>query len=186
VAFDEEQVKIMTLEAYADTILPGEKRYPDDHAIAGVSEGGGAVAAGALEVLEDSASGVAVGLPYLAQSLNGHAQNYASEHNLELNPELPAFVALDYDHRAELVATLTKPGHPERDGWVLLAMFSNMAFDIAPHKHTAEALAEGHPGLTAIGLSKPDADGLWRFPEFSYGRQLASPRPDTTPSGSPA
>ena len=185
-SLDEEQVKIMTLEAFADTIIPGEKRSPDDHAIAGVSEGGGAVAAGALEVLEHSASGVSAGLPYLAVSLNGHAQTYAQEHGIELDETLPAFVALSYEDRAEVVTMLTKPGHPEKDGWVLLALFSNMAFDIAPHKHTLEAMAEGHPGLTAIGLTKPDADGLWRFPEFSYGRELAQPRPDTTPSGSPA
>lgn len=184
-ALDEEQTRVLTLEAFADTIIPGEKRHADDHAIAGVSEGGGAVAAGALEVLEDPASGVAAGLPYLAQSLNQHAQHYAQEHGIELNPDLPAYVALSYEDRAEIVAALTKPGNPERDGWVLLALFSNMAFDIAPHKHTAEALAEGHPGLTAIGLSKPDADGLWRFVDFSYQRQLANPRPDTTPSGSP-
>ena len=185
-ALDEEQTKVMTLEAFADTIVPGEKRFPDDHAIAGVSEGGGAVTAGALEVLEHSASGVAAGLPYLAQALNGHAQNYAQEHGIELDGELPAFVALSYEDRAEVVAMLITPGHPEKDGWVLLALFSNMAFDIAPHKHTIEAMEEGHPGLLAIGLTKPDADGLWRFPDFSYGRQLAQPRPDTTPSGSPA
>lgn len=183
-ALEEEQ--ITTLEAFADTIVPGEKRHPDDHAIAGVSEGGGAVAAGALEVLEHSASGVAAGLPYLAQSLNGHAQNYAQEHGITLREDLPAFVALSYEDRAEVVAILTKPGHPEKDGWVLLALFSNMAFDIAPHKHTIEAMEEGHPGLLAIGLTKPDPDGLWRFPDFGYGRQLAKSRPDTTPSGSPA
>ena len=182
-ALDEEQV--MTLEAFADTIIPGEKRRPDDYAVAGVSEGGGAVEAGALVVLEDPASGVAAGLPYLAQSLNQHAQNYAQEHGIEANPELPAFVALSYEDRAEIVAALTRPGHPERDGWVLLALFSNMAFDIAPHRHTLEAMEEGHPGLTALGLSKPDPDGLWRFTDFSYGRQLANSRPDTDPSGSP-
>jgi enediyne biosynthesis protein E8 len=183
VALEEEQVT--TLEAYADTIIPGEKRFPDDHAIAGVSEGGGSVAAGALELLEDQASGVAAGLPYLADAVNQHARNYAQEHGIELNPELPAFVALSYEDRAEIIAMLTKPGHPERDGWILLAQFCSMAYDIAPHRHTIEALEEGHPGLTALGLSKPDPDGLWRFKDFSYGRQLANIRPDTTPSGSP-
>lgn len=183
---DEEQVKVMTLEAYADTIVPGEKRFPDDHAIAGVSEGGGSVAAGALEVLSDPASGVAAGLPHLAQSLNAHARTYAQEHGITLDPDLPEFVALPYEHRAAIILALTAPGHPEKDGWVLLALFSVMAFDIAPHKHTVEALAEGHPGLLALGLTKPDPDGFWRFDEFSYGRPLARRRPDTTPSGSPA
>lgn len=185
-ALDEEQTKIMTLEAYADTIVPGEKRSPDDHAIAGVSEGGGAVAAGAIEVLEDPASGVAAGLPYLAVSLNGHAANYAQEHGIELDPELPAFVSLSYDQRAAVITILTTPGHPEKDGWVLLAMFSNMAFDVAPHKSTKDALAEGHPGLVQMGMMPPNDDGLWRFKDFSYGRDMARRLPNTTPSGSPA
>jgi hypothetical protein len=186
VALDEEQTKVMTLEAFADTIIPGEKRSPDDHAIAGVSEGGGAVAAGALELLHDPATGVTAGLPYLAVSLNGHAANYAQEHGIELDPELPAFVALDYEHRASLILSLTANGHPEKDGWVLLVMFSNMAFDIAPHRSTKEALAEGHPGLLAMGYTPPGEDGLWRFKEFSYKRDLARRLPNTTPSGSPA
>lgn len=46
---DEEQVRTMTLEAFADTIVPGEKRSPDDQAIAGAVTGGGAVVAGAVE-----------------------------------------------------------------------------------------------------------------------------------------
>ena len=185
-ALDEEQTKVMTLEAFADTIIPGEKRSPDDHAIAGVSEGGGAVTAGALELLEDPATGVTAGLPYLAIGLNAHATNYAQEHGIELDPELPAFVSLDYDQRAALILQLTAPGHPEKDGWVLLALFSNMAFDIAPHKSTLDALAEGHPGLVQMGMMAPNEDGLWRFKEFSYKRDMARRLPNTTPSGSPA
>ncbi|MFD0887667.1 DUF5987 family protein, partial [Streptosporangium algeriense] len=30
----------MTLEAFADTIVPGEKRSPGDEAVAGAAEGG--------------------------------------------------------------------------------------------------------------------------------------------------
>ncbi|HEU5471763.1 MAG TPA: DUF5987 family protein [Actinophytocola sp.] len=169
----------MTLEAFADTIIPGEKRSPDDHAIAGVSEGGGAVAAGALELLHDQAAGVVAGLPYLAASLNGHAQTHAAERGLELDGSLPAFVALSYPDRVAVVERLTTPGHPEKDGWVLLALFSNMAFDVAAHRHTVEALESGHPGLLAMGFTKPDADGLWRFAEYSYGAELAKRHPDT-------
>jgi enediyne biosynthesis protein E8 len=185
VALDEEQVKVMTLEAYADTIVPGEKRSPDDHAIAGVSEGGGAVQSGALDLLNDPASGTAAGLPFLAVMANGHAQNYAAEHNIELDPELPAFVSLPYEHRAQLIIQLTAHGHPERDGWILLAMFSSIAFDTAAHLPTQQAYAEGHPGLLQMGYYPPNEDGLYRFPEFSYNKPLARRRPDTTPSGSP-
>ena len=182
---DEDQVRIMTLEAFADTIIPGAKRSPDDRAIAGVSEGGGAVAAGALELLETPASGVVAGLPYLAQGLNTHAQAYAGEKGLALDEDVPAFVALSYEDRAELILRLTAPGYAERDGWVALAQFSTMAFDIAPHLHTVEALEAGHPGLTHMGYFKPDDDGLWRFPTFSYGKPLARRHPNTTASGSP-
>jgi hypothetical protein len=182
----DEQAKVATLEAYADTIVPGEKRFPGDRAIAGASAGPGAVEAGALELLHTEATGVTVGLPYLVQSLNEHARSYAAEHELELDDDVPPFVALSYADRTELVRSLTAPGHPEKDGWVSLALFCNMAYDSAPHKHTAEAIAEKHPGLLAMGYRAPDADGLWRFPNFSYRRELAKLHPDTTASGSPA
>ena len=179
---DEEQT--MTLEAFADTIIPGNKRSPDDRAIAGVATDGGAVAAGALELLADPATGVAAGLGPLSQALNGHAQAYAAEQGLPAEDGVPAFVALPYEHRAAVIQRLTTPGHPEKDGWVLLALFSNMAFDVAAHRHTTEAIEAGHPGLTSMGFAQPDPDGLWRFPEYSYGRQLADLHPDTIPSGS--
>lgn len=181
---DEQAVRTMTLEAFADTIIPGEKRYPDDRAIAGVAPGGGAVAAGALELLETPATGVTDGLSPLSQRLNEHAVSYAEENGLTLDDTVPAFVALEFEHRAAIIQRLTTPGHPEKDGWVLLAMFSNMAYDIAAHMHTADALEAGHPGLTAMGFAKPNADGLWRFPEFSYGRKLAESHPDTNETGS--
>jgi len=98
---------------------------------------------------------------------------------------VPAFVALPYEHRAAVILRLTAPGHPEKDGWVLLALFCNMAFDVAAHMHTTDAIAAGHPGLVAMGFAKPDPDGLWRFPAYSYRRPLANLHPATTASGSP-
>lgn len=182
---DEQQARTTTLEAFADTIIPGEKRSPEDRAIAGVATGGGAVAAGALELLEMPATGISAALDHLAGALNGHAQVYAAEYGLTLDEEVPAFVALSYEHRVAVVQMLTTPGHPEKDGWVLLALFSNMAFDVAAHMHTVDAIEAGHPGLVAMGFAKPDADGLWRFPAYSYGRELARVHPNTTASGSP-
>jgi hypothetical protein len=178
--------RTMTLEAFADTIVPGERRSPDDRAVAGVSSGGGAVASGAVELLEQPAGGIADALEGLALTLNDHAQEYAEERGLRLDDDVPPFVALPYEHRAALVQILTTPGHPEKQLWVSLAVFSNMAFDSAAHLSTHEALATGHPGLLAIGFARPDTDGLWRFPQFSYGRPLASLHPDTTATGSPA
>lgn len=183
---DEVQDRISTLEAFADTIVPGEKRTSEDRAVAGASPGPGAVAAGALALLDTPATGVTAGLPFLAQSLNEHARVYAAEFGLSLDETVPPFVALSFEHRTALVLRLTAPGHPEKEGWVGLALFCNMSFDSAAHLHTAEAIASGHPGLLAMGWSAPDSDGLWRFPQYSYRRVLAKVHPDTTPSGSPA
>jgi len=180
-----DDIQKATLEAFADTIVPGVKRYPEDRAIAGVCDDPGAVEAGALELLGDPATGVTAGLVPLSEALNAHAGAYAEREGVTLDDGVPPFVSLTYEHRAALVAELVAPGHPERDGWVVLALFSNMAFDIAAHRSTPEALADGHPGLLAMGFTEPDADGLWRFPDFSYGQELAKRHPSTTESGSP-
>lgn len=184
-AASDEQIRTMTLEAFADTIVPGAKRTPDDRAIAGVCDDPGAVEAGAIDMLETPATGVTAGLAPLSVALNAHAETYAASNGLDLDADVPAFVALAYEHRTALITELTRPGHPEKDGWVLLALFSNMAYDSAAHRSTTEALADGHPGLLAMGFAEPDTDGLWRFPDFSYGQELAKRHPNTTASGSP-
>jgi len=176
----------LTLEAYADSIVPGEKRWPGDRAVAGASEGGGAVAAGAIRLLCWDATGIHDDLENLAGLANGHARAYAEESGIELDRSVPPFVALSYEDRVTLIRRLTAPGHPEKEFWVLLSLFCNMAFDSAAHLHTAEAIADGHPGLRAMGITAPGDDGLWRFEDFGYGRQLARLHPDTTATGSPA
>ncbi len=174
----------MTLEAFADTIIPGAKRYPGDRAVAGVAEGGGAVTAGAVELLRHPAGGLADSVDGLMDLLNLHAAEYAAQSNVELDESVPAFVALSFADRTALVQELTAVDHPEKALWVALALFSNMAFDSAPHLHTMEALASGHPGLTTMGFAPADADGAWRFSHISYGRQLAKPNPLTLDNGS--
>jgi enediyne biosynthesis protein E8 len=185
-ALDERQARDMTLEAFADTIIPGEKRFPGDRAIAGISEGGGAVQAGALAILEMPEGGMAPALDDVASALNAHAERYREEHGLAADESVPAFVALESDDRIGLVMELNTPGHPEKELWSGLALFCYMAFDTGAHLHTIDALRDGHPGLTAMKFTSPDPDGLWRFPESSYQRPLSSLHPDTTPSGSPA
>jgi enediyne biosynthesis protein E8 len=180
-----DQRRVATLEAYADTFVPGERRAPGDLAIADAAPGRGAVAAGALELLETPATGVSAGLADLAVNLNAHATAYAVEHGITIDPEVPPFVGLRFADRTALVCQLISPSHPEKDIWVLVALFCFMAFDTAAHMHTADAIANGHPGLAAMGFAAPDADGLWRFPDFSYGRQLARPHPRTTSNGDP-
>ncbi|GLU48722.1 DUF5987 family protein [Nocardiopsis ansamitocini] len=181
-----EDDRTITLEAFADTIIPGEKRSPGDRSVAGAAPDGGAVAAGAIELLETSATGLTDGLDNFAGDLDAHARAYADQHALVLDDSLPPFAALPFTDRTALVRALTAPGHPEKVFWVMLSLFCNMAYDSAAHLHTADAIAAGHPGLTAMGFAVPDADGLWRFTEHSYGRKLADLHPDTTPSGSPA
>ncbi|GIF72127.1 DUF5987 family protein [Asanoa siamensis] len=183
---DEDPVKILTIEAFADTIVPGEKRSPDDRAVAGAAPGAGAVEAGALDLLRLPGGGLAEALDSLAVTVNEHAAEYARGKGLVLDDSVPPFVALPFDHRTELVRILTDPAHPEKQMWVSLALFCNMAFDSAAHLPTAQAFADGHPGLLGIGYFPPDTTGEFRFPDFSYGRQLAKHHPHTTATGSPA
>ena len=181
-----DQYQVITLEAFADTFVPGEKRSPDDIAIAGAAGGPGAVAAGAIELLQQPATGVAEGLADLAVNLNEHAAEYAAARGLPLDGAVPPFAALSFGHRTELIRSLTAPEHPEKEFWILTALFCFMAFDTAAHIPTVSAIEIGHPGLMTMGFAKPDPDALWRFPDFSYGRQLARVHPRTTPSGDPA
>jgi hypothetical protein len=183
---EDDDPRTMVLEAFADTIIPGAKRRPDDRAVAGVVSGGGAVAAGAVPLLELPAGGFATALDSLAATLDDHATAYADEHGLTVPGDVPPFVALPFTDRTALVAELTAPAHPEREMWIGLAIFSTMAFDSAAHLSTPEAIAAGHPGLRTIGYARPGDDGLYRFPHYSYGKQLARPHPATTATGSPA
>jgi hypothetical protein len=180
----EDEARTPVLEAFADTIIPGAKRHADDRAVAGVSEGGGAVASGAIAVLESPEGGMAPALDDLAAALDGHAARYRAEHGLP--PDLEPFLALDYADRLALVGELLAADHPERMMWAGLAMFSFMAFDTGAHLHTVDAIAAGHPGLAILGYAPPGEDGLWRFPKYSYGLRLSDIHPDTDRTGSPA
>lgn len=174
----------ITLEAYADTILPGEKRWPGDRAIAGISKGGGAVVAGALELVQQPEGGMAPLLDDVVAGLNAHAERYIKDHGIEPDDTAAPFVTLSGEHRVALVQELTAPDHPEKQLWTGLALFFYMAYDAAAHMSTVDALEQGHPGLAAMDFLKPDADGLWRAPDFSYRRPLAQLHPDTLANGS--
>ena len=176
----------ITLEAFADTFVPGEKRFPADIAVAGAATGAGAVAAGAVDLLSASATGVSESLGELVSMLNEHAAEFAAANGVSLDPSEPPFAALGFADRSELARRLTAPEHPEKEFWILAALFCFMAFDTAAHVGTVNAISDGHPGLATIGFAAPDADGLWRFPDFSYGRQLARIHPGTLASGDPA
>ncbi|HSR22480.1 MAG TPA: DUF5987 family protein [Candidatus Eisenbacteria bacterium] len=180
---------VSTLEAFADTLIPGEKRTPDDRAVAGVVPGPGAVQAGAIALLQMPEAQVASYLPGVAALLDTHADAYAAQHGRPLDPTVPPFVALDFPDRTALCRQLVATGQPvgqEQQIVTLFALLSFVAFHCAGQEHTAEAIASGHPGLAWLRFPAPDPDGLYRFPDFSYRRRLARPHPDTTRSGSPA
>ncbi|MBQ0986306.1 regulator [Streptomyces sp. F63] len=175
------------MEAFADTMVPGEKRHSGDRAIAGAAAGPGAVQAGTVELLCLPELGLAPLLPVLAELLDTQAVTYALARGRVLLPVLgSAFAGLGFRDRTALAAKLLKPGAVDQKLWVLLALFSSLAFDTAAHLHTTDALAQRHPGLTWAAFPPPDADGLWRFPEFGYGRELARTHPRTTSGGHPA
>ncbi|MCM2577822.1 DUF5987 family protein [Streptomyces sp. MTZ3.1] len=175
-----------TLEAFADTVVPGEKRHARDHAIAGATGGPGAVQAGAIDMLRLPELGLGPLMPALAGLLCTEATRYALGRGKVLLPSRPAFVALDFGDRTRLTAQLTGPDAVDRQVWVLLALFASIAFDNAAHLHTVKALEQRHPGLAWLRFPAPDADGLWRFPTYSYGKRLAREHPHTTAGGHPA
>jgi len=168
--------QVRALEAYADTVLPGRKRGPDDAAIAGVSSTPGAVEAGAIAVLTNPATGIEDGVAEMADLLDKLAGEHVGDPTMTM-ADLP------YPQRRELLATLTGADRPDRDLWFLVALFAYMAYDSAPHRNTAAAMAERHPGLYAMGFREPDADGRWRVRIASYGKPLAPLHPSTDARG---
>jgi hypothetical protein len=175
-----------TLEAFADTLIPGERRHTGDLPIAGAVTGPGAVQAGVIAVLTSPDLPLAPLLPEIGVLLNTRATAYAVTHLILLPPTSPPFVGLSFSQRTDLVGGLFGPADLDRAVWQVLSLIVGLAFDTAAHLDTRQALAAGHPGLAWLGFPAPNADGLWRFPQFSYGRALADTHPATTASGSPA
>jgi hypothetical protein len=165
-----------TLEAFADTLIPGEKRSPADQAIAGVVSGAGAVQAGAIEMLgfvgfKPFDLGIVAGL------LNVYAVFYAADHGIRLTLAVPPFVELDFASRTALLVEILDGNGHDQGAFYGLAAVCFVAYHTAGYLPTAETIRKGHPGLAAIGFPPPDADGIWRFPDFSYRRVLAVPHP---------
>ncbi|MET8286624.1 DUF5987 family protein [Streptomyces sp. NPDC005132] len=175
-----------TLEAFADTLIPGQHRFPGDVVVAGAVTGPGAVQAGAIGLLASPELPVAPLLPAIAALLDARAVAYAALRLIWLPPTRPPFVGLSFADRTALVGGLFDPDDLDRPIWQVMSLLVGLAFDTAGQQDTVEALGQGHPGLAWLRFPEPDPDGLWRFPDFSYGRPLAVPHPNTTASGSPA
>ncbi|GAA5035878.1 DUF5987 family protein [Streptomyces siamensis] len=175
-----------TLEAFADTLIPGQRRFPGDVVVAGAVTGPGAVQAGTVSLLHSPELPVAPLLPAIAALLDARAVAYAALRLIWLPPTLPPFVGLSFSDRTALVGGLFDPDDLDRPIWQVMSLLVGLAFDTAGQQDTGEALGQGHPGLVWLRFPEPDPDGLWRFPDFSYGRPLAALHPNTTASGSPA
>jgi len=175
-----------TLEAFADTLIPGEKRLPEDRAIAGVVSGAGAVQGGAIDMMEFEPLGLKpVALPLSALTINLRAVLYAFINKITLDPTVPPFVALDFASRTALLFQALDPSDRDQPAFSGLAALSFVAFNTAGYQPTVDAIKKGHPGLAAIGFPPPNPDGLWRFPVFSYRQVLAKPHPKSK-NGNPA
>jgi hypothetical protein len=170
----------LTLEAYADTLIPGEKRFPNDVAIAGVVTGPGAVQGGAIDMMNFVGLG-----PTLAPLIDAAALAYALFNRIPLDPALPPFVSLNFAQRTALMVQLLAPNALFRGVYSGLAALCFVAFNTAGYLDTVVAIEQGHPGLTAIGFPAPNPDGKWRFPDFSYQQVLAKPHPRSK-NGNPA
>jgi len=175
-----------TLEAWSDTIVPGERRSRDDRAVAGAAKGPGAVQAGAWRLLNDPEVGLGPGLPALSAALNAEAVTQAARAGLVLDPTVPPFVALPFRHRTALAVRLLGGSGRDQVVWYALAALAMLAFHTAAHLDTVEAVRRGHPGLAWLRFPAPDGDGLWRYEHFSYRQRLAAPHPRTTRTGHPA
>jgi hypothetical protein len=174
----------LTLEAFADTLIPGEKRSSTDRAIAGVVSGAGAVQAGALDLL-DFVGFKQEQLGVIAFSLNVLALLYAGARGIQLTFSVPPFVELDFASRTGLLVQILDGNGQVQGAFYGLASVCFVAYHTAGHLPTAKAISKGHPGLAAIGFPSPDPDGIWRFPDFSYRRVLAVPHPRSR-RGNPA
>lgn len=175
-----------TLEAFADTVVPGEKRFPRDRVVAGATAGPGAVDAGAWLLYTDPDVGLVAVLPGLVALINTEATSYALTHRQHLDLGVPPFVALDFEGRTAVVAKLLRGTGVVQLLWYAVAAMAMLAFHTAGHLDTATAIRTGHPGLAWLGFPDPDPDGIWRFPEFSYRAELAELHPLTTSGGHPA
>ncbi len=175
-----------TMEAWSDTIVPGEHRFPGDRAVAGAAPGPGAVQAGAWTLLNDPEVGIGPALPALSAALNAAAVDEARRAKVLLDPTVAPLVALPFAQRTDLAVRLLGGSGPEQVVWYALAAIAMLAFHTAGHLDTADAVRRGHPGLAWLRFPMPDTDDLWRYEDFSYRQALARRHPHTTATGNPA
>lgn len=174
-----------TLDAWADTLVPGDRRFTGDRVVLGAAPGPGAVQAGSWDLFNDPAVGLAPVLPAMVTLINTEALGYAVTQGKVLDLRVPPFVALDFPSRTGVLELLLGGTGPAQLLWYAMAALPMLAFHTAGHLDTATAVRQGHPGLAWLGFPQPGPDGIWRFDDFSYGREVAAPHPGTTATGNP-
>jgi hypothetical protein len=161
-----------TLQAFADTIIPGRKVDRTDlgnsvHplAIAGVDSRAGAVQTDALLLYHDTELGVEALVP-----------TFLSELETRSLPHGKDFLNLDFGARVEVCLGGLDYGNPSREMWEAAAAVPFIAFCAATLiRNATSAQASGY---RVMGLPGPAPNG---YSDYSYRRRLSRER---TRSGS--
>jgi hypothetical protein len=158
----------VTLQAFADTILPGRKADRTDlgdpidpRAIAGVDPEPGAVEADVLRLFEDKLLGFPTLAPPFLADLSARALAVGGG----------VFVDLDFPARTRVVEAALGFDNPDRTLWEAAAAFPFTAFCAAATQPNATARTAS--GYRVMGLPGTAPNG---YRDFSYRRRLATER----------
>jgi hypothetical protein len=161
-----------TLQAFADTIIPGRKAAKTDlgdpihpQAIAGVDPDPGAVEADALRLFHDPL----IGFDALEPA-------FLAELSLRALPLGGAFLALPYEQRARAVMAGLDLANPTRLLWEAATAVPFTAFcAAAAHRFGDNRNASGYKVMGYPGGGPNDAPVMYPY-SFSYRRELAKGR----------
>jgi hypothetical protein len=161
-----------TLQAFADTIIPGRKAAKTDlgdpihpQAIAGVDPDPGAVEADALRLYHDPL----IGFDALEPA-------FLAELSLRSLPQGGAFLTLPYDKRVQVVAAGFDFANPTRLLWEAATAVPFTAFCAAAvHAFGNNENASGYKVMGYPGGGPNEAPVMYPY-SFSYRRKLAKGR----------
>ena len=156
-----------TLQAFADTMIPGRKAERTDlgnevhpQAIAGVDPLPGAVEADALALMKDPRVGFEALAPAFLLDLEGRALSQGGQ-----------FLSLPFDKRVAVCLSGLDFGNGSRTLWEAAAAVPFTAFcGAAVHPIATSANASGYRAMGYPGAAPNGYRG------FSYGRKLATER----------
>jgi hypothetical protein len=159
-----------TLQAFADTMIPGRKASRTDlgdpidpRAIAGVDTLPGAVEADALHLFHDPLIGFDALEPAFLADLSARALSAAGN---------PDFLSLSYDKRVQTALAGLDFSNPTRTLWEAAAAVPFTAFCAAAEHPTGTS--ENASGYRVMGYPGAAPNGYQH--DFSYGRPLSRER----------